>query len=325
MVYLLKKKLPSGIPVEYGFLEFADPTLTEALDRLRNLSVKKVLAVPAMLFAAGHAKNDIPSLLNNYSNKTGLTIKYGRELGVDSLMISASGARIQEVIEDSSTLPNSETLLLVVGRGSSDPDANSNVSKITRMLVEAFGFGWGETVYSGVTFPLVASGLKYVVRLGFKRIIVFPYFLFSGVLLKRIRNHTQIVANENPQIEFLSCNYLGSHPLVVETFLNRIQEIETGKNLMNCSLCKYRSQILGFENEVGLSQQSHHHHHEGASSIHDDNDWIDDQGAADKKVNSEDLEIYSVGHTHHFPYPQAEHPLGPVSLREQTSDKSKEK
>ena len=23
------------------------------------------------------------------------------------------------------------------------------------MLVEGFGFGWGETVYSGVTFPLV--------------------------------------------------------------------------------------------------------------------------------------------------------------------------
>jgi len=52
-------------------------------------------------------------------------------------------------------VPLAETLLVVVGRGSSDPDANSNVSKVTRMLVEGFGFGWGETVYSGVTFPLV--------------------------------------------------------------------------------------------------------------------------------------------------------------------------
>ena len=46
-------------------------------------------------------------------------------------------------------MPLSETLLVVVGRGSSDPDANSNVAKVTRMLVEGFGFGWGETVYSG--------------------------------------------------------------------------------------------------------------------------------------------------------------------------------
>jgi sirohydrochlorin cobaltochelatase len=71
-------------------------------------------------------------------------------------------------------VPISETLLVVVGRGSSDPDANSNVSKVTRMLVEGLGFGWGETVYSGVTFPLVEPGLRHAVRLGFRRIVVFP-------------------------------------------------------------------------------------------------------------------------------------------------------
>jgi hypothetical protein len=48
-----------------------------------------------------------------------------------------------------------DTCLIVVGRGASDPDANSNVSKVMRMLWEGFGFGWGETCYSGVTFPLV--------------------------------------------------------------------------------------------------------------------------------------------------------------------------
>ena len=32
---------------------------------------------------------------------------------------------------------------------------------------------------------------------------------------------------------------------------------------MNCALCKYREQILGFEAEVGLPQESHHHHVEG--------------------------------------------------------------
>ena len=57
-------------------------------------------------------------------------------------------------------------------KGSSDPDANSNVSKITRMIVEGIGLGWGETVFSGVTFRLVDPGLKNVVRLGYKNIIV---------------------------------------------------------------------------------------------------------------------------------------------------------
>ena len=34
-----------------------------------------------------------------------------------------------------------------------------NVAKVMRMLWEGFGFGWGETAYSGVTFPLVQPGL----------------------------------------------------------------------------------------------------------------------------------------------------------------------
>ena len=72
---LIQKRYPS-ILVEYGFLEFAKPSLINALDKLKDLSIKKVIAIPAMLFAAGHVKNDIPSLLMNYSSKTGIAVSY---------------------------------------------------------------------------------------------------------------------------------------------------------------------------------------------------------------------------------------------------------
>ncbi len=261
----LRRQLPD-VPVEYGYLEFARPILRDGLDSLRSQGVKRVLAVPGMLFAAGHAKNDIPSVLNSYAAETGLRIDYGRELGVDLKMIQAAGARIREALDRANAqaeVPLAETLLVVVGRGSSDPDANSNVSKVTRMLVEGFGFGWGETVYSGVTFPLVEPGLRHVVRLGFKRVIVFPYFLFSGVLVSRIRQHTQLVAADHPEVEFVDASYLGDHPLVIDTFKERVEEVVRGETQMNCSLCKYRAQVLGFETEVGAPQQSHHHHVEG--------------------------------------------------------------
>ena len=75
----LRPLLPQ-VPVEYGYLEFARPILRDGLDRLREQGVKRVLAVPGMLFAAGHAKNDIPSVLNTYAAETGLRIEYGREL-----------------------------------------------------------------------------------------------------------------------------------------------------------------------------------------------------------------------------------------------------
>ena len=76
---LIQKKYPS-ILIEFGFLEFAKPSLTDALDKLRNSSIKKVIAIPAMLFAAGHVKNDIPSLLMNYAKKTDIEIIYGLSL-----------------------------------------------------------------------------------------------------------------------------------------------------------------------------------------------------------------------------------------------------
>ena len=53
-----------------------------------------------------------------------------------------------------------DTLLAVIGRGTSDPDANANVAKVARMLWEGMGFGWAEIGYSGVTDPRVDATLE---------------------------------------------------------------------------------------------------------------------------------------------------------------------
>ena len=260
----LKQRLP-GIPVEYGYLEFANPVIHYGLDRLRAEGTRHVLAVPGMLFAAGHAKNDIPSVLKTYeAAHPGVRITYGRELGVDPRMLRAAGDRIAEGLATSPRqIPLSETLLLVVGRGASDPDANSNVAKVMRMLWEGLGFGWGEVAYSGVTFPLVAPALDHAARLGYRRIVVFPYFLFTGVLVNRIYDAAEAAQAKCPGIEILNAPYLDDHPLVIDTVLDRIREMLVGQNLMNCAMCKYREQVLGFEAEIGLRQESHHHHVEG--------------------------------------------------------------
>ena len=317
----IRERLPQH-HVESGFLEFARPVIRDGLDRLRESGHDLVLAVPGMLFAAGHAKNDIPSVLRTYEAQyTGMEIRYARELGIDAKLIGAAADRIGEALAAcASDVPKEETLLMVVGRGASDPDANSNVAKVMRMLWEGFGFGWGETCYSGVTFPLVEPGLEHATRLGYRRIVVFPYFLFTGVLVKRIYHYTDLVAARHPEIEFVKAPYLSDHPAVLDCFAERVREIVEGENLMNCKLCKYREQILGFEAEQGLPQESHHHHVEGigtgpggdtdAGHDHEHHHGHHHHGPDHHHHHSHDHEA---GH-HHHPYPHAAHPLGPRSM-----------
>jgi sirohydrochlorin cobaltochelatase len=304
-----------GIPVEYGFLEFATPVIKDGLGKLAEQGVTDVLAVPGMLFAAGHAKNDIPSVLNTWAaGAEGIEIRYGRELAIDLKMLRAAADRIDEALGAAGRgVPLEETLLVVVGRGASDPDANSNVAKVMRMLWEGFGFGWGETAYSGVTFPLVEPALEHATKLGYRRIIVFPYFLFTGVLVRRIYDYTDIVAARYPDIEFIKAPYLNDHPMVIETFMERIDEIRRGDNNMNCQLCKYREQVLGFEAEVGLAQESHHHHVEGIGT---GEAHAHDHGHNEGHSHGRDHNHGDDHHDHgHHPYPHADHPLGPRTLK----------
>jgi sirohydrochlorin cobaltochelatase len=298
--------------VESGFLEFATPIIREGLDKLRAADHDLVLAVPSMLFAAGHAKNDIPSVLGSYEAlHPEMEIRYGRELAIDPKLLKAAGDRIQQTLDTAGgAVAREDTLLMVVGRGASDPDANSNVAKVMRLLWEGFGFGWGETCYSGVTFPLVEPGLEHAAKLGYKRIVVFPYFLFTGILVKRIYDHTDLVAARHPEIEFVKAPYLSDHPAVLDSFAERVEEILNGENLMNCKLCKYREKVLGFEAEVGLPQESHHHHVEGIGTESGDHHHHHDHGDHQ----------HGHDHGHHHPYPHADHPLGPRSLRDDTSD-----
>jgi len=323
----IAQRLPQ-YPADYGFLEFAKPIIREGLDRLRGRGVARILAVPGMLFAAGHAKDDIPSVLNTYqAQHDGLRIDYGRDLAVDLKLLRVAAERIEAAERAvTSKVPRAETLLMVVGRGTSDPDANSNITKVARMLWEGMGFGWCEVSYSGVTFPLVGPGLEHAVKLGYRRIIVFPYFLFTGILVKRIYSITDEMAAQHPEIEFLKAQYLNDHPLVLDAFAERVQEILTGENKMNCGLCKYREQVLGFEPEVGCKQESHHHHVEGigtdADHAHDhahhhhDHDHDHHHGDHDHDHNHDhhhhgNGHDHDHGHTHNHYRAHPDHPHGP--------------
>ncbi len=234
--------------------------IRDGLEALKRRGVGRILALPGMLFAAGHVKNDIPWELNSFAvDNPAIAVEYGRDLAIDPGLLRAASDRIEGALaarDDVHPIERSDSLLLVVGRGTSDPDANSNIAKVARMLWEGLGFGWAEIGFSGVAFPRVTQALERAVRLGFRRIVVFPYFLFTGVLVKRIYAETDEVAARHPEIDFVKADYLNDHPLVLDSFVARVAEIDRGENAMNCRLCKYRDQVIGYEADAGAAQAS---------------------------------------------------------------------
>jgi sirohydrochlorin cobaltochelatase len=255
-----------------GYLEFARPTIQEGLARLVERGAGRIVAIPGMLFAASHVKNDLPWEMNSFmAANPGIEVRLGRDLGIDPRLLQAAAERIAGAAPGD----RSDSVLVVVGRGTNDPDANSNISKIARMLWEGMGFGWAEAAFSGVAHPRVDAALDRAALLGFRRIVVFPYFLFTGVLVKRIYAQTDEAATRFPEIDFVKAPYLRDHPQVIEAFAERVEEFAAGDPKMNCQLCKYRTQIVGYGQDAGATQQAHHHHVRGGAHDHDHHDGHD--------------------------------------------------
>jgi sirohydrochlorin cobaltochelatase len=110
---------------------------------------------------------------------------------------------------------------------------------VARLLGEGLEFGWSSTCFSGVTTPLVPEALDRCARMGFRRIVVAPYLLFTGVLEKRIRRQTAEFAAQHPEMEFLLTGYLNADPLLTAAFADRAEEAISGTPDMNCQHCKY--------------------------------------------------------------------------------------
>lgn len=317
----LKKRFPD-MPVEYGFLEFSAPNIHMGLNALLEQGVEDIYAVPGMLFAATHAKNDIPSVLTTYAEKSdGVAVHYGKELGLHPAMIEAFQARIYESLGlDPENPPENlyDTMLVVVGRGTSDTEANAEAAKLTRIVNENMGFGWADTVYSGVTYPSVGVGLERLTKLDFKRIVVAPYFLFTGRLIKRIFGYVDKVASENPEFEFIKTPYLNDHEKVIDAFEVRVREIldDNAPSGAESLMDSFQRRLAAGEVDI------HHHHAEFDPNEGQENGSEESLSHSHSHSHSHD-HGHSHGHSHshehehghsHGVYKHIGHPLGPRTM-----------
>ncbi len=260
--------------VEGGLIELASPAVRDAAADLVAAGHRDLVAVPLVLVAAGHAKGDIPAaLLREQVRHPGVTYSYARPLGPHPALLSTLEERLDEVLGDAD---RASTAVVLVGRGSTDPDANAEVHKVARLFLEGRGFAFVETAFVSLAWPSVPQALERCRLLGAQRIVVLPYFLFAGVLPRRIREQAQAWQRDRHDADVRCADVIGDCDPLADLVVERWLEAQHGDIRMNCDTCVYRVGMPGFEHKVGAAQRphdhpddpAHHHHHHSHDGAH---------------------------------------------------------
>lgn len=249
-----------------GFIELSPPPLADAVEDLYRNGHRRVVAVPMMLVAAGHAKGDIPGALAREKERhEGFSYAYGRPLGPHRTMLELLAQRLDEVLDASADdlAEANDTAVLLVGRGSTDPDANAEVCKVARLFQEGHGKQRGiasvEPAFISLAWPSVPEGLERLRRLGMRRVVVLPYFLFSGILPDRVVDQSVEFATQHTDMDIRCAPVIGDCDELADMIVERYDEALAGDIRMNCDTCVYRAAFPGFESKVGELQTPHHH------------------------------------------------------------------
>lgn len=215
------RRLPQVV-VEGGFLELAEPSIDAAFDRLVDRGVRQVAAAPLVLFAAGHAKRDIPAAISAAAARHDMPApRQLPHLGCHPELIQLSVKRYDEVVEQLPSVADSQTLLLMVGRGSSDATANAEMARFTRLRWEARRVGWHETCFAALAEPSLERAMDVIARLPYRRVVVQPHLLFQGELLRGIRHTVETHARRWPQVESIVAGHLGPDEAIAEAVVER--------------------------------------------------------------------------------------------------------
>jgi sirohydrochlorin cobaltochelatase len=255
LVHLVRATHP-GDQVEGGFLELSSPPIQDAAARLAGRH-EQIDVVPLVLVAAGHSKGDIPAALQRERERhAGLEFRYARPLGPHPDLLADLADRLLAVVEPDLW---STTAVLLVGRGATDPDANAEVAKTSRLLFEGRGLGTVETAFVSLAEPGVPAALDRTARLGFDRVVVLPYFLFAGVLPDRIASQAAAWGEAHPTVDLRLAGVIGPSARLAGLVAQRRAELGGGDIRMNCDTCAYRVALPGFTSKLGQPQTPHDH------------------------------------------------------------------
>lgn len=261
--------LDASRPVVPCFLELSEPTIQEGVDRCVEQGYTDLSVLPVLLFAARHNKFDVTNELDRAKQRhPQVTFHYGRHFGITPGILDLWRSRLEELDlpqHNPKAIDRADTVLLFVGRGSSDPDANGDVYKMARILWEGSGYSTVETCFIGITHPRMEEGFRRARLYDPQRIIVLPYFMFTGALVKKIYDITAQQQEQFPDLPMVNLPEMGIHPQLLRVLRDREIETQVGQVNMNCEMCKFRLAAAG----SGSHGHDHHGHDHGHGHSHD--------------------------------------------------------
>ena len=264
------QQLDTSRPVVPCFLELTEPSILDGVNYCVEQGYTELSALPILLFAARHNKFDVTNELDRARQiHPQVKFHYGRHFGINPRILELWQARLRQLDQppyNPDNIPRSETVLLFVGRGSSDPDANGDVYKMARMLWEGSGYQTVETCFIGITHPRLEEGFRRARLYQPKRIIVLPYFLFTGVLMKKIFDISAQQQEQYPNIALHCLPEIGIQPQLLQLLRERELETQLGNVQMNCEMCKFR--LAALDNNEYHHHGHHHHHAHGHNHDH---------------------------------------------------------
>lgn len=245
-----------GIIVETCFLEFASPNIEEGIELCIEKGAEEIHVVPIILLNAGHSKLHIPAEIEHARGHfPHITFTYGETIGIHEEVFEILKTRLAEIGFDSD-VQHEETAILLIARGSSDAEANGDFYKISRLLWERLDVKWVECAFMGVTTPTVEEGIERCVNLGAKRIIMLPYFLFTGILMERMKRMQEKAAAQYSGTSIEIAEYFGYHPKLQSVLVERAEQAMNGTSKGMKVLEDYRV----YAKEHGHVHHHHHHH-----------------------------------------------------------------
>lgn len=242
--------------IEVGFIEFADPLLDPALNHAARNS-ERVLVLPLILNAAGHVRQDIPGAIQRARKRhPDVQFLYAPHLAVSDPLLRILKRFLRQAMLQLDVPDPRTTGVILLGRGSSDRLANGDVARMARWLWEIGDHERVDLAFTGVTFPRLEKVVRDQVALGMMQIVVMPYYLFTGTLIKRIGRQMENLAAQYPQVRFAHTSYFGFEPEIARMLDERVHALKQGVGAIDLDR-------LMRPDPFRESEGYHHHHHHG--------------------------------------------------------------